>query len=217
MSEEREPLFDDEERKPEEESAPKGKIVPLFPLPDIVLFPGQIQPLHIFEARYRQMVRDLLDSSGELAIGTVLGDDKARLGETAPVQEVAGLGRLEQYRALPDGRFLVIVLGVKRAVVRPLAGDHLYPVCEIDPVPLEQEVIVDPIARARYEGRLRDALEDCWEEEEPPPDGMPLFQLADLLQMHLPLTAKKRYEIFSTRPLEQRIRDVLAEAGREKS
>jgi len=188
------------------------RIVPLFPLPDMVLFPGQVQPLHIFEPRYRQMVRDLLDGSGELVIGTVLGADKSQLAEVAPVQEIAGLGRLEQYRALPDGRFLVIILGLRRVRVRTLRGDHLYPICEIDPLPLEQEVIVDPIARARYEGKLREALEGHWKDDDPLPEGLPLFQLADLLQMHLKLSPEQRYQIFSTRPLEERIREVLAAA-----
>jgi Lon protease-like protein len=188
------------------------RIVPLFPLPDLVLFPGQVQPLHIFEPRYRQMVRDLLDGSGELVLGTVLGADKGRLAEVAPVQEIAGLGRLEQYRALPDGRFLVILLGLRRVRVTPIAGDHLYPICEIDPLPLEQEVIVDPIARARYEGKLRTALEGHWKDDDPLPEGLPLFQLADLLQMHLQLSPEQRYQIFSTRPLEERIREVLAAA-----
>jgi len=189
------------------------RIVPLFPLPDLVLFPGQVQPLHIFEPRYRQMVRDLLDGSGELVVGTVLGADKGQLAEVAPVQEIAGLGRLEQYRALPDGRFLVILLGLRRVRVTPIAGDHhLYPICEIDPLPLEQEVIVDPIARARYEGKLREALEGHWKDDDPLPEGLPLFQLADLLQMHLRLSPEQRYQIFSTRPLEERIREVLAAA-----
>ncbi len=194
------------------------RIVPLFPLADVVLFPGQVQPLHIFEARYRQMVRDLLDTSGELVLGTVLGKDKQRLGDIAPVQRVAGLGRLEQYRALPDGRFLIIILGLKRVLVTPLPvadtpGEILYSMCAVEPLPLEQEVIVDPIVRARYEGKLRHALESCWKKESPPPAGMPLFQLADLLQMHLELSPEQRYEIFSTRPLEQRIRNVLNAAS----
>ena len=221
---------------PESVEPTPPRIVPLFPLPDIVLFPGQVLPLHIFEARYRQMMRDILDTSGELVIGTVLGDDKARLRGVAPVQRVAGLGRLEQYRALPDGRFLVIILGLKRVVVTPLPvpeleeklhlegiagleerapleGGILYSTCQIEPVPLEEEVIVDPIARARYEGELRHALEECWKEDDPPPEGMPLFQLADLLQMHLELSPEQRYEIFSTCPLEERIRNVLDAAS----
>ena len=215
------PLFEDDparpersaSRRPDEPGPLPRRVVPLFPLADIVLFPGQVQPLNIFEPRYRRMVEDLLDTDGQLVLGTVLGEDKGKLSEVAPVQQVAGLGRLEQYRALPDGRFIVLILGLKRVVVTPVAGDSIYPTCAVEPLPLEQEVIVDPVARARYEGKLRDALEGCWKEETPPPEGMPLFQLADLLQMHLTLSPERRYQIFSTRPLEERIRTLLDVVG----
>jgi Lon protease-like protein len=193
---------------------PEHRVVPLFPLPDLILFPGQVQPLMIFETRYRQMVRDLLDVNPELVLGTVLGEDKKRMAEVAPVQPVAGLGRIEQYRSLPDGRFVILVLGTRRVLVRPLEGDHLYPVCEIEPLPLEQEVIVDPIRRTRYEVRLRSALTDCWREDSPPPEGVPLFQLADLLQMHMEMAPEQRYRIYATRPLEARIESLLELATR---
>ena len=42
--------------------------IPLFPLPDFFLFPGAVAPLHIFEPRYRQMISDLLDSSGRFVL-----------------------------------------------------------------------------------------------------------------------------------------------------
>ena len=56
----------------------RPRILPLFPLPDVVLFPGQIIPLHIFESRYRQMTRDLLDNTGEIILGTILEKDKTK-------------------------------------------------------------------------------------------------------------------------------------------
>ncbi|MDG2469296.1 MAG: LON peptidase substrate-binding domain-containing protein, partial [Pirellulaceae bacterium] len=100
----------------------ESRIVPLFPLPDLMLFPGQVLPLHVFEQRYRQMTRDLLDGSGELVLGTVLGEDKQSLAGVASVQPVAGLGRLEKYEKLPDGRYLLVVLGISRVWVEPIEG-----------------------------------------------------------------------------------------------
>ena len=75
------------------------------------------------------------------------------------------------------------------------------------------EGIFDPVARARYEGKLREALQGHWKDDDPVPEGLPLFQLADLLQMHLTLSPEQRYQIFATRPLEERIREVLAAAN----
>ena len=189
-----------------------GRILPLFPLPDMVLFPGQIQPLHIFEPRYLQMVSELLDTKGEFVIGTVLGHDKRQLESVAPVQSVAGLGRIEQYQELPDGRFFMIALGLKRVRVTPLAEERAYPTCLAEPILEDQEKIIDPNARATYETLLRRALMENWEQDSPPPEKIPLFQLTDLVQMHLSLTPQKSYEIFSTNPLEKRIRTVLEAA-----
>ncbi|NNF42788.1 MAG: hypothetical protein HKN62_07035, partial [Phycisphaerales bacterium] len=45
--------------------------IPLFPLPETVLLPHALLPLHIFEARYRQMVRSCLDCAGQIAIATI--------------------------------------------------------------------------------------------------------------------------------------------------
>jgi hypothetical protein len=61
-------------------SHPSHPIVPLFPLPGLFLFPGTALPLHIFEPRYRQMVEDLLDTSGRLG---------ARHGDAGPRERAA--------------------------------------------------------------------------------------------------------------------------------
>ena len=60
----------DDSLLPEDGSSAGTQILPLFPLPDLILFPGQMVPLHIFEPRYRQMARDALDS--ERRIGMVV-------------------------------------------------------------------------------------------------------------------------------------------------
>ena len=70
---------DDSSQFPEELTEPGSRILPLFPLPDLILFPGQLVPVHIFEPRYRKMAEDLLDNTGEIIIGTVLGEDQEQL------------------------------------------------------------------------------------------------------------------------------------------
>ena len=73
-------------------STSKRSPVPLFALPDLVVFPGFPQPLHIFEPRYKQMMEDLLDRGGQLAIGTVLGEDRDHLEGDAPIQPLGCVG-----------------------------------------------------------------------------------------------------------------------------
>ncbi len=93
--------------------------LPLFPLPSTVFFPHTLLPLHVFEARYRQMIEHVLASHGHLAV--VLWDDAQ--DQTA---KTAGLGRIVHHEKLEDGRFHILLQGVGRvALDEELPGDGL--------------------------------------------------------------------------------------------
>jgi hypothetical protein len=87
--------------------------IPIFPLPNVVLFPNVFLPLHIFEPRYRQMVSDAL--AGERMIGMVLlqpgGDDYEG---TPPVYGVGCAGLITHVERLDDGRFNIVLRGLER-------------------------------------------------------------------------------------------------------
>ncbi|MEE2857387.1 MAG: LON peptidase substrate-binding domain-containing protein [Planctomycetota bacterium] len=182
----------------------EARILPLFPLPDVILFPGQVMPLHIFEPRYRQMMRDLLDNSGEVILGTVLGEDKEQLTELAPVQPVAGLGRLQKYQALEDGRFLVMILGEKRVRIRPHIGNELYPQARVK----EIDDSHGPISEQQLTW-LQDSIHSIKQDVQLP-EGTSALQLSDLLMMITPMSIEQRYEIYALPTLEERIDKVLA-------
>ncbi len=120
--------------------------VPVFPLPGVVLFPGQRLPFHIFEPRYRAMVRDLLGSGAPyLVVSCILGE----ITEAVPgFCSVAGLGRVVGHQRLPDGRFNILVEGVGRVRVeeRPFVPPYrrVRAVVLPDPDPPE----VDPLSRS---------------------------------------------------------------------
>jgi uncharacterized protein len=81
--------------------------IPLFPLADVVLLPGTLLPLHIFEPRYRAMVSDAL--SGERTIGMAMlaaGADAA--AAAPPIHRVGTAGEIVESEALPDGRFILL-------------------------------------------------------------------------------------------------------------
>ncbi len=94
--------------------------VPLFPLPGVVLLPGAILPLHIFERRYRQMTRHAVESSydgrGLIGICRVLGDPDP-MNEQMNVYDVACVAKIIDHQRLPDGRFNVLVQGAERVRV----------------------------------------------------------------------------------------------------
>lgn len=90
----------------------------LFPLPNVALFPQVVQPLHIFEPRYRQMTADAL--AGDRLIAVVLlkpGWEDLFHGKPA-IHKVACLGRIIADQELPDGRFNIVLRGLKRIRIR---------------------------------------------------------------------------------------------------
>ena len=88
--------------------------IPIFPLPNVVLFPNVFLPLHIFEPRYRQMVNDAL--AGERMIGMVLlqpGYETDYEG-TPAVYEIGCAGLVTHVERLSDGRFNIVLRGLER-------------------------------------------------------------------------------------------------------
>ena len=85
--------------------------VPIFPLASAILFPRSQLPLHIFETRYREMVRDAIDGSGRIGMIQPLRiDDDNR----APLYSVGCIGDVVGVEELEDGRFNIVLLGTNR-------------------------------------------------------------------------------------------------------
>lgn len=89
--------------------------VPLFPLPNLVLFPHSSAPLHIFEPRYRQMTADVLVGERLIAIGLLSNVTSQSALELPPVNPIVGLGRIVAHERLDDGRYMLILQGIARA------------------------------------------------------------------------------------------------------
>jgi Lon protease-like protein len=135
--------------------------VPLFPLPGAILFPRSQLPLHIFEPRYREMVRDAVEGAGRIAmIQPHRLDDNNR----APLYAVGCVGEIVGLEELEDGRFNIVLLGSNRfRLVRESELDSAYRCAEVDIEAFDDEE-PPPLALAeRAEGerearRLGDAM-----------------------------------------------------------
>src|SRR5690349_13076811 len=135
--------------------------LPIFPLPGAILFPRSQLPLHIFEPRYRDMVRDAVDGPGRIAmIQPHRLDDDNR----APLYGVGCVGEIVGVEELEDGRFNIVLLGSNRfRMVRETDADAAYRCAEVDieafddeepaPLALVQRAEVEREAR-----RLGDAM-----------------------------------------------------------
>ena len=100
----------------------------LFPLPDVLLFPHALLPLHIFEPRYRQLTEDAL--AGDRLVTMVQirpAPEGSPLLEPVPIMDVGCVGKIVQYERLADGRFNFLLLGCKRVrIKREISSDKLY-------------------------------------------------------------------------------------------
>lgn len=106
--------------------SPLPIMVPLFPLPNVVLFPQVLLPLHIFEPRYREMVRDI--SNGDELVGMILlrGAVEHPLSSEPDTYSVGCAGRMIRRVDLPDGRFNILLQGVREFFPREQSFDRPY-------------------------------------------------------------------------------------------
>ncbi len=89
----------------------------MFPLPNVVLFPGALLPLHIFEPRYRQMVGDLLAGRRRLAVARLKPGFEADYEGRPPIYPVCGVGSVLEHERRPDGRYDILLVGLARVRV----------------------------------------------------------------------------------------------------
>jgi ATP-dependent Lon protease len=89
----------------------------LFPLPNLVLFPHVLQPLHIFEPRYCDMLEEALAGDRLIALCLLMPGWEADYEGRQPVLPMACLGRVASCQRLPDGHFNLLLAGLKRAAI----------------------------------------------------------------------------------------------------
>lgn len=127
--------------------------IPIFPLPNVVLFPSALLPLHIFEPRYRAMVSDALE--GERLIGMVMLRPgwEPRYEQTPDVYPVGCAGFITHAEQLPDGRFNIMLRGLEKFRIlgeRPARdGIERYRVARVESIREERSVVTAASRQAR--------------------------------------------------------------------
>jgi Lon protease-like protein len=119
--------------------------VPIFPLPNAVLFPGATLPLHIFEERYREMTRDVLGGGGLIAMA-LLCEGYVELYHTnhAEIHPVVCVGRVRECVETVDGRFLLNLEGLCRARVLSEDREGPYRMALLEPVDETPAGVIEP-------------------------------------------------------------------------
>lgn len=143
--------------------------IPLFPLPEVVLFPGVRRPLQIYEPRYRDMIADAL--KGDRIIGTVLlrpGFETNYEGRP-PIYTIGCAGVIEDYEQLPDGRYVILLRGLTTFRVVSEDQRKSYRLARVEAIP---ELLKDdergPLSTVR--SKLADLLNKALPVDVEPPD-----------------------------------------------
>lgn len=191
--------------------------MPLFPLPNVVLFPNASLRLHIFEERYREMTRDILAGERFLAMG-LIAEGASPADERPAIEPIAGVGEVIMAHELPDGRFNMVVRGHARVRIdEELGSDRPYRLVAATVLP--DLPVADPREVRDAEqslrvliGQLADAI---------PEGGEPLRQivagletpaaLANVAAAELIADLGVRQKLLETRDIAKRLERVSAE------
>jgi ATP-dependent Lon protease len=193
--------------------APALTALPLFPLPTL-LFPGALLPLHVFEPRYRAMVRDVLDTHRALAVVLITGPDELDEHGHPRIAKVAGAGIIVDHLELPSGRFNILVRGRARVSLEELpfvdkpyrqAQATVLPTPPGEVAPSDVAALVSAANAFATRVREREPRFDF-----PLPKDAPASAIADLCAHHLVLDPKERQTILETLDVGERVRLVAA-------
>ena len=194
---------------PQEDPRP-AQTIPMFPLRGVFLLPRQILPLHVFEPRYRQMIDDVLDGQGRLAMGTILESEAPDAGEPDAkpprVLHVTGVGEIARHEKTDDGRYFIWLFGIGRFDLEEVPSDRLYRQVKVRPL---EEKEIAPGSGGGLTNELREALNARSESPLELPDDVPIELLADALAQKLNLPQAAMGPIFTEPDVARRARMTL--------
>ncbi|MDX2382188.1 MAG: LON peptidase substrate-binding domain-containing protein [Acidimicrobiia bacterium] len=194
---------------------------PMFPL-GTTLLPGSGVPLQVFEPRYRRMVQDILASDGAPEFGQVLITRGREAGGGDVRSDVGTLARMTDIRAVDDGRYTFVAVGVARIRVVEWRPDDPYPRASIEQWPDEpRSVDAGPVGERveevteRVVHLLELAARVAGGEGGTPPDvrtglasdaSMAVYMLAAMA----PIGPADRYNVLAAAGLDVRLRVLSA-------
>lgn len=180
----------------------------MFPL-GLVVLPGAVVPLHVFEDRYRALVAALLAADGPMEFGIPPIVRGSEVGGGDVRGEVATVVRVLDLRVLDDGRYEMVVAGTRRVGIVVWLPDDPYPRAETAPHVDEPEPVDGADIVARHErivsvlGRMR-RLGDPVPAEVPSLDGDPTVRVFQL-GVVAPIGDLDRMAMLVTRSLSTRL------------
>ena len=189
----------------------------IFPLPNLVLFPHVIQPLHIFERRYCLMLEDALRSDQLVAMGLLEPGWENDYEGCPPIAPTLCLGRVVSVSQQPDGLYNILLAGLRRArLLRELPSENSFRRGEVE--------LLDDLYRpggADERARLRRHLLECYlhwlpqgkatveHVEQLRVSQITLGALIDILAFTMPIDIKIKRELLEELDIDRRARRLI--------
>lgn len=186
----------------------------LFPLPNLVMFPHVVQPLHVFEGRYCELLEDALADDGLIAMGLLVPGWESEYEGRPPVSPAVCLGRVIAHSRQSDGHYSILLAGLQRGrLVRELAPTRSFREVQIELLPeIHQSAAAPlrPVLRRNLMNHFRDLAPYLESIEEPLDDlfegDIPLNVLTDIVSFTMKLGLPEKLELLAEADVDLRAR-----------
>ncbi|MEQ8791746.1 MAG: LON peptidase substrate-binding domain-containing protein [Pirellulaceae bacterium] len=196
-------------------------VVRLFPLPNLVMFPGVLQPLHVFEPRYVEMLEDALAGDRLIAMALLTpGWEKEYEGRPA-VSPLVCIGRIASHTQTESGRYNLLLVGARRArIVEELTSQRSFRQARV--TPLDDQYPDDDVAsRSRLQRKLVEAFQSLLPSSSAAQQQFqqllageaPLGLVTDILAHTLALELPRKLELLEECNVDRRAELLLAAAA----
>jgi uncharacterized protein len=189
--------------------------VPLFPLPNIVLFPRAVLPLHIFEERYRQMTSDALRGDRLIAMALLKPGWERDYYSRPQIDPVVCIGHILTHEQLADGKYNLLLQGVRRAsIVREISALP-YRTADLQALPESQVMEIDLTEQRRqlmeiFDRRLRNVSGLAKQFRQMLSSPLPTADIADLIAFNLLEDVPLKQSLLAETHVVHRVTRVIA-------
>lgn len=198
--------------------------VRLFPLPNLVFFPHVMQPLHIFEPRYRQMTADALAEDRKIALVLPKPGWEKDYADRPAIHSIACVGRIMAEQQLEDGRYNLLLRGVARIrILKEIPSGKPYRIATVET--LVDEPLDDEAAAMQWRETLREKLPGWFPKQGEVVEqigkllasDLALGAVCDIIAFAMPLDAEFKQELLEELSVEARLRRLhdFLEASKE--
>ncbi len=190
----------------------------LFPLPDLVMFPHVMQPLHIYEPRYCDLLNAALDSDGLIAMSMLAPGWESDYEGRPELLPHACLGKIITHQRQDDGHYNVLLLGLRRIQIESeLPADHTYRTAKVK--------LLDDFcytenddAREALQAELTEKFSESLPQGQPSNPNVeellsseiPLGVLTDLVSFAVPFDLKTKSQLLGESDIDRRAQMLLS-------